>query len=1613
MELSAMRQSKFIGPVSHTTFNRPARSALDLADDIAAVNITEPLSVKTELAIPPGQKSSFKDLFSFTRRNHVPIIGCAFATAALVAVARTAYAIVLGRIFECVSEWGAGGLDNGDFQSQISRWSVYMTLLGLAMWLFSGLDIAVWVVTGELRARTARNIIFSSLLRKTAEWYDSRAHGMSSLMIGIQTQTRELQMATSQTLGFLVCDVFVFTACLIVAFYYSYRLTLVMLATGVPSALILWLVSRFLDPAIEAQKRELAQATKHAAAATTAIDLVKVYNGADHEAFRFMAAIRRSARYYARQVLCNCAQMAYIKLWMIMLFVVGFYFAVVLVSWHQITPGDALTTFYAALIAFQSIEALGPQWLVLAKGMAAGMLLETLVSELQGGQQVDKITGLRRPATCFGDVQMENVSFAYPTNPTKTVLAPSNFRFPAGQITFVVGRSGSGKSTLANLLLRFYEPLTGRITVDGHSVTELDLDWLRRNITLIQQSSVLFNDTFFRNVAFGAPDPDHVTADEVRAACSMALLQSTIAGLPEGLDTQIGPGGSSLSGGQRQRLALARAKLRDSPVLILDELTSGLDPVSRSLIMEAIRVWRKGKTTIIITHEVGHIDGDEYVYVVEDGNLVQEGLSKALSADPDGLFASLLASADDGGESRPESELLDEDDDDADADPDVASHVSGGEEEPAPKPRSDKFLHALSLDRKQPPSGLFHRLSWQAETDGYQSDDSRRSSKAESMNLVAEMGRETQHRRRQSNTRQTRLEKSAAPGGTAGLDSLNRFFLERVTKPKKGKEREEKTPTPHRLPSLTSILRTVWPTLDVRGKGELVLGLLLCLVIAACNPLFSYIFAHLLAAFWLPDGQQAAEGSRWARFLAIVAVADATATFFGYFFMERAAQKWVNTLRAEAIKRILAQPKAWFDEAGHSPSHITHCLERNAEEMRKLVGMFVPILLTVTCMISTSLVWALVIRWDLTLVTLAGLPVAIGAARANSVASDKWEALCDGAAALTDAVFSETFANIKVVRALTLEAWWARKHAASVAATYRVGVRRAAYVGVFYGFYQSLTFFLTALVFFYGAKILAAGLTTATDVLRIVNLLLFSLGTSVAMLANLPQIAAAKVTAVQMLYYANLDHAASHEARGALRLPAAQGGPLPVRLANLRFAYPGAPATLVLRNVNLAIRPGTCTAVVGASGCGKSTIAALLLRLYEPLPPEGEAAGSNAAAQLPNVVISPPSPVARRGGEQQPSSQRRPPPPPPPPPPAAAPLTFAGRPASALHTASLRAAIGYVPQHPFLFPGTVRENILYGLPDDFFSSGPGSAEAEAEAETSRGILFSSSAGGSGGGSILGWKRSGGRGLHPSSSGNNNDNNGEENDAQGYAAAAHAARQAGIHDFIASLPAGYDTAVGEGGQAVSGGQAQRLSIARALARRPRLLVLDEPTSALDAAAAEGVRRVVRDLVSESVRGDDGSGMAVVVITHSKEMMRVTDTIAMVDQGTVVETGMQGYDELLARGGRFAQLVGGGVWMGGDGSGGASGGLERQQQQRRRRRERARSARRNQRRGGSVSASRSRSRSKSRNADAVSRLHRSREEALRRLEGRDRGREWGRSTCGGFWESTFAKLKLGRA
>lgn len=227
-------------------------------------------------------------------------------------------------------------------------------------------------------------------------------------------QTRELQLATSQVFGLLVCDIMTSIASLVIALYHSWKLTLVLLATLPISAIILSLATRRLEPAIQAQKRELAIASKFATASVTAIDLVKVFNGYDQEVWQYFRAIKLAARHYLIQAQCNAIQMGYVSFWVIAMFIVGFWYGVILVNNDGLKPGNVLTTFYATLAAFQGIEALMPHWLVLAKGMSAGAFLSSLTPKSGGGRTIKKMTGSLRPEKCVGDIELTDVSTGTP-----------------------------------------------------------------------------------------------------------------------------------------------------------------------------------------------------------------------------------------------------------------------------------------------------------------------------------------------------------------------------------------------------------------------------------------------------------------------------------------------------------------------------------------------------------------------------------------------------------------------------------------------------------------------------------------------------------------------------------------------------------------------------------------------------------------------------------------------------------------------------------------------------------------------------------------------------------------------------------------------------------------------------------------------------------------------------------------------------------------------------------------------------------------------------------------------------------------------------------------------
>jgi ATP-binding cassette subfamily B protein len=303
------------------------------------------------------------------------------------------------------------------------------------------------------------------------------------------------------------------------------------------------------------------------------------------------------------------------------------------ISAHRMTLGGLLS--FAAFLGYlyPPIQELGQLTLTVNSATAAAERILALRDTAPEVTQRPDAVALTRSR---GVVRLDGVGFSYPGS-TRPALTDLSLAVEPGQLVVVTGPSGAGKSTVAKLLVRFYDAETGRIAIDGRDVSSLSLESLRHNVTLVSQEAALFGGSVAENIAYGRAD---VTIQQVESAARAADAHEFIAALPRGYDTEIGQGGASLSGGQRQRIALARAVLRDAPILVLDEPTAGLDAPSAARILRPLRRLASTHTTILITHDLTIAPDADRIYVLDRGLVVQQGTHHELLA-AGGLYAAL------------------------------------------------------------------------------------------------------------------------------------------------------------------------------------------------------------------------------------------------------------------------------------------------------------------------------------------------------------------------------------------------------------------------------------------------------------------------------------------------------------------------------------------------------------------------------------------------------------------------------------------------------------------------------------------------------------------------------------------------------------------------------------------------------------------------------------------------------------------------------------------------------------------------------------------------------------------------------------------------------------
>ena len=470
-----------------------------------------------------------------------------------------------------------------------------------------------WV--GREVIRELRRAMFAKLLCLPTRFYDKTPSGelLSKLIYDVE----QVNQAATNALANVVKDGFSIIGLLIWMAYINWLLTVIFIVAGPPIA--------YLMASVNKRFRRISGRIQHSMADVTAVSeeaisghrVVKIFGGETYEAQRFEYINNTNRKLNMKMAAVSAASVGTIELIAASALAGIIYLATLPSVLESVTVGSFMSFVVAMMLLMPSIKRLMTVMPMVQRGVAAA---ESIFGLLDQEAEPDK--GATRIARSRGSVEFRDVAFAYDPNKGE-VLHEINLSIAPGQCVALVGRSGSGKSTLVSLLPRFYEVSEGGIFLDGQDIRELSLTNLREQIAWVGQDVVLFNDTIGRNIAYGALG--NVSEAEIVRAAEAAHAMEFIAKLPEGLDTMVGENGVLLSGGQRQRLAIARALLKNSPVLILDEATSALDTESERHIQAALAEVMRHRTTLVIAHRLSTIENADQIVVLDRGRIVEQG----------------------------------------------------------------------------------------------------------------------------------------------------------------------------------------------------------------------------------------------------------------------------------------------------------------------------------------------------------------------------------------------------------------------------------------------------------------------------------------------------------------------------------------------------------------------------------------------------------------------------------------------------------------------------------------------------------------------------------------------------------------------------------------------------------------------------------------------------------------------------------------------------------------------------------------------------------------------------------------------------------------------------
>jgi subfamily B ATP-binding cassette protein MsbA len=457
--------------------------------------------------------------------------------------------------------------------------------------------------------------IFDNLIKLPIFYFDSNTTGI--LISKITYETEQLQTIITKVTLIALRDSFTIIAVVSYMFYLNALLAFfVLIILPITAYFIKKIIPKLRDAADEFQ-RLMGDITKIAEEAISGQRIVKIFGAAKYERDRFSKSISRNRQMGTKLARLSATNSLIIEI------IVGLLFAGVLhYSLSNLSPGEFIAFIGAVVLITTPIKRLSALNEQIQIGYAAAVSIFSVMDEKK-----EKDLGKHNLKKAKGMIEFINVCFSYPKN-NKAVLSDINFSIKAGEKVALVGKSGGGKTTLLNLIPKFYDVSSGSILLDNFDINEISNNSLRKNLALVSQDTILFNDTIFNNIAYG--NLKSVSLEKVKKAAKAANAFEFINELPNGFNHVIGDRGVRLSGGQKQRIAIARAILKNAPILLLDEATSALDSESERMVQAALDNLMTNKTSIVIAHRLSTIKNADKIIVMDQGKIVGVGKHNTL-----------------------------------------------------------------------------------------------------------------------------------------------------------------------------------------------------------------------------------------------------------------------------------------------------------------------------------------------------------------------------------------------------------------------------------------------------------------------------------------------------------------------------------------------------------------------------------------------------------------------------------------------------------------------------------------------------------------------------------------------------------------------------------------------------------------------------------------------------------------------------------------------------------------------------------------------------------------------------------------------------------------------